>query len=247
MTRAETIRIASPADASLADIVEECAPGSVIELGPGRWPGDVFVTKPLRLVGLRGAVETVLVGSGDGPVVEIEGSRIAVSLEGLTIMGGGGRTGAGISLGGYVEFSLVDCVIAENRAIASGGGFIAAWGRTRVERCVFTGNAAHAGGAMVLTDAAVASLADCRFEGNAATVGAACAVSGQAEARFERCHFTANTCAARSDGPWGGTAIFAAGTERHRSSVVLDHCDLPDEERAVWLAEPWPGQIERVD
>jgi hypothetical protein len=247
VANAETIRIASPADASLADIVEECAPGTVIELGLGRWPGDLFITKPLRLVGLRGAAETVLVGSGRGPVVEVEGERIAVSLAGLTLTGGGGRSGAGVSLGGYVELSLVDCVIADNRATASGGGLIAAWGRIRAERCVFAGNAAHAGGALVLTEAAVAELVGCRFEGNAATVGAACAVSGRADARFVRCRFTANTCATRSDGPWGGTAIFAAGTERHRSSVALDHCDLPDEERAVWLAEPWPGQVERVE
>ncbi|MCU0256182.1 MAG: nitrous oxide reductase family maturation protein NosD [Vicinamibacterales bacterium] len=77
-----------PADAELSTLqprVDAAAPGATIEVGPGTYEGDLYLDRPVRLVG-RGRPR--LVGSGHGSVVRIRAA--GVTLEGLDIDGRGG-------------------------------------------------------------------------------------------------------------------------------------------------------------
>jgi nitrous oxidase accessory protein len=75
--------------------IDAAAPGSTVEVEPGRYVGDLVVDKPLRLVG-RG--RPLLVGSASGSVVRVRAADVTV--EGFDIDGrrGGnlGRDTAGI-------------------------------------------------------------------------------------------------------------------------------------------------------
>ena len=65
--------------------VDAAAPGSVIEVGPGSYAGDLVLDKPLHLVG-RGRPR--LEGSGGGSVVRIRADGVVI--EGFDIDGRGG-------------------------------------------------------------------------------------------------------------------------------------------------------------
>ena len=65
--------------------VDAAAPGSVVEIGPGSYAGDLVLDKPLHLVG-RGRPR--LEGSGGGSVVRIRADGVAI--EGFDIDGRGG-------------------------------------------------------------------------------------------------------------------------------------------------------------
>ncbi len=65
--------------------VDAAAPGSIVEVGPGVYAGDLVLDKPLTLSG-RG--NPTLVGSGEGSVVRVRADDVTV--EGFIIDGGGG-------------------------------------------------------------------------------------------------------------------------------------------------------------
>lgn len=75
--------------------VDAAPPGATVEVGPGRYEGDLFLDRPVRLVG-RG--RPLLVGSGRGSVVRVRAD--GVTIEGLAIDGRGGgdlaRDSAGV-------------------------------------------------------------------------------------------------------------------------------------------------------
>jgi nitrous oxidase accessory protein len=75
--------------------IDAALPGSVVEVEPGEYRGDLVVEKPLRLVG-RG--RPLLVGSGSGSVVRVRAADVTV--EGFDVDGrrGGnlGRDSAGV-------------------------------------------------------------------------------------------------------------------------------------------------------
>jgi nitrous oxidase accessory protein len=75
--------------------IDAASPGATVEIGPGRYQGDLFLGKPVRLVG-RG--RPLLVGSGRGSVVRVRAD--GVTIEGFAIDGRGGgdlaRDSAGV-------------------------------------------------------------------------------------------------------------------------------------------------------
>ena len=90
--------------------VDGASPGSVVEVGPGTYAGDLVIDKPLTLVG-RG--RPLLAGSGKGSVVRVRADR--VTLEGFAIDGRGGgdlsRDTAGVHVAAR-EAVVRDCRIA---------------------------------------------------------------------------------------------------------------------------------------
>ncbi|MBZ5559050.1 MAG: nitrous oxide reductase family maturation protein NosD [Acidobacteriia bacterium] len=93
----------------LQPLVDAAPAGSTLEIPPGRYVGDVFVDKPLRLVG-RG--RPVLVGSTAGSVIRVRAAGVVI--EGLDIdgLGGGdlGRDASGIHIAAH-DAVVRDCRI----------------------------------------------------------------------------------------------------------------------------------------
>lgn len=96
---------------SLQARVDAAAPGARLEVGPGVYTGDLFLDKPLTLVG-KGRPR--LVGSGAGSVVRVRAD--GVTLEGLEIdgLGGGdlGRDSSGIHVAAG-NVTIRDCTIEQ--------------------------------------------------------------------------------------------------------------------------------------
>ncbi len=75
-------RPAARATSPLQAQIDRADPGQTIEIGPGRYLGDLFVDRPLRLVG-RG--HPLLIGSGGGSVIRVRAPD--VTIEGFDIDG----------------------------------------------------------------------------------------------------------------------------------------------------------------
>ncbi|HEX9689069.1 MAG TPA: nitrous oxide reductase family maturation protein NosD [Thermoanaerobaculia bacterium] len=70
---------------ALQSRVDATPPGSTLEVGPGRYFGDLVIDRPIRLVGRE---RPLLVGSGSGSVVRIRADDVAI--EGFDVDGRGG-------------------------------------------------------------------------------------------------------------------------------------------------------------
>ena len=100
----------SPRDASaIQRLVDEAPDGSIVEIPPGRYVGDVIVDRPMHLVGRQ---RPLLVGSGAGSVIRVRASKVTV--EGFDIDGRGGgdlgRDASGIHITGH-DVVVRDCRI----------------------------------------------------------------------------------------------------------------------------------------
>lgn len=73
----------------------------------------------IRAVGGRDA--TVIDAGRSGTVVDITGDGLDVVIEGLTIRGGQGEQGGGISCSGHSELTLFDTAVRDNQAREGGG------------------------------------------------------------------------------------------------------------------------------
>ena len=113
--------------------VDAAAPGAVIEVSAGAYPGDLVVDKPLHLIG-RGRPR--LVGSGTGSVVRVRAD--GVMIEGFDIDGrdGGdlGRDSSGIHVAAR-RVTVRDCRITRSLF----GVYLREADDSRVERCRIEG------------------------------------------------------------------------------------------------------------
>jgi hypothetical protein len=115
--------------------MDHAEPGGEVIVCPGRWEvGTLYVTKSLTLRGEGDAADTVLDGGGLGPVLVVTTSRVDLSLQSLSVEGGLGDWGGGLShiYGGTLDLWQVrfannvatESVISENQA-QFGAGMIA--------------------------------------------------------------------------------------------------------------------------
>ena len=100
-----SVREASP----VQRLVDAAPAGATVEIPPGRYVGDVYVDKPLHLVG-RG--RPVLVGSTAGSVVRIRAAGVVVEGVDIDGLGGGdlGRDSSGIHIAAH-DAVVRDCHI----------------------------------------------------------------------------------------------------------------------------------------
>lgn len=113
--------------------VDAAAPGGAVEVGPGVYPGDLVIDKPLRLIG-RGRPR--LVGSGAGSVVRVRADGVVI--EGFDIDGRGGGDLGRDSSGVHVSARRVtvrDCRITRSLF----GVYLREASGSRVERCRIEG------------------------------------------------------------------------------------------------------------
>jgi len=120
----------APGDLSpLQARVDAAAPGSLVEVEPGEYEGDLVLDKPLRLVG-RGRPR--LLGSGHGSVVRVRAD--GVTLEGFEI---DGRRGGDLSHDSAGVHSAARGTTLRDLAIAESlfGVYLREAGGAVVERC----------------------------------------------------------------------------------------------------------------
>lgn len=126
---------------------------------------------------------TVLTGvfaTGTGNVLTVvTGANITFTattiLDGFTITGGNGGSGAGITLGSSASSPrIANCRLTNNFTAANGGAISVSAGLSSpvIEDCTFENNTAAAGGAFIFagtTSLALPQITRCRFVGNVAT------------------------------------------------------------------------------
>ncbi len=117
--RAERIDVV--AGESIQAAIDGAAEGDEIVLGAGRYQGDIdFLGKAIFIRGV--GHKTVVVGSGEGPVVRFtNGEGNESVLDSIRVTGGRAIQGGGILIRGASPV-VVRCVITRNRASARGSG-----------------------------------------------------------------------------------------------------------------------------
>ncbi|MGB0591552.1 MAG: dockerin type I domain-containing protein [Myxococcota bacterium] len=103
-------------------------------------PGDYFesitLNKALTIRSTDGAEVTTLQGDGSQPVIRVTGNPLSVTLEGLTITGGQGNYGGGVSVitwgSDASAFTLSKSVVIGNEAVSPGPGVRPAGGGVHV-------------------------------------------------------------------------------------------------------------------
>ena len=102
-----------PAAAALSPLqarIDAAAEGSVVEVAPGTYRGDLYIDRPIRLVG-RGRPR--LLGSGTGSVLRVRAA--GTTIEGFDVDGGGGGDLGKDSSGIHVAANDVvirDCLVS---------------------------------------------------------------------------------------------------------------------------------------
>jgi predicted outer membrane repeat protein len=208
---------------SLGAAVEAAQPGDVLELGPGTYREQILIDKPLTLLGVAGASETILEGERRFRPLEVR--DVAITLEGLTFLHGSSDPGGGLRTRNAV-LTVRDCVFAECR---SGD---------------------RAGAVSVLTDGtASAFFENCVFRDNSslgrggAIFAAAGADDQTVSIAFRECRFL------RNDGNAGGVILISAGTDQARIDADFDRCTFEENrgrDGGAIMAEVGTGQAKSV-
>ncbi len=149
---------------------------------------------------------------GSASVIDCEGSKMKILLQGLTISDGNG--GLAINLVQYVSFDIENCIFVDNEVTngISYGGAIKAMGLVdlNIKDSIFRRNSSgNNGGAIYLVVGANANIERCTFIDNQADrYGGAIYVNGMCALNLTNCTFTGNT--AGNGRPGGG--LYVDGT-----------------------------------
>lgn len=190
---------------TIADALAAAGDGDVIGIGEGVYDGGIVVDKDVTLRG-AGRDTTAIRGTSDASVVRVR-SGANVTIEAVTIMGGGGspirsgvRGGGGILNEGGL--SLRDSIVRDNTASGGEGGgvFSASTKRVTIRNAVIRGNQAADGGGIHIGRGDV-EIEDTTIAGNRSTRnGGGILERGGETLRLERCDIVDN----RADQDGGG-------------------------------------------
>ena len=101
------LRVAAGGD--LGRVIETAAPGTTVQLAPGRYAGPLVIDRPITLIGVEGAVVD---GGGEGRVITVAAPGVVVSR--LRVVNSGTSL-ADEDAGIFVTHAGDDAVISENR------------------------------------------------------------------------------------------------------------------------------------
>ena len=177
-------------------LIGHVGPGETIYVHAGTYAEDVDMAGGVKLLG-DGAASTTIVGSGTRAVVACSSMSWGATVSGLTITGGGGADGGGISFYGVGGTSTVsDCDITDNHCSYRGGGIRVDYcDAVLIERCSITANSAgYAGGGVATEDVGGFTLRDTTIAGNECrgNHGGGGALWDGDSVTIERCRFVRN-------------------------------------------------------
>ncbi|MFN8592004.1 MAG: hypothetical protein U0031_11145 [Thermomicrobiales bacterium] len=193
---------------TIAAALQAAKDGDTIAIGEGTYAGGVVVEKKVTLAGVD-RDKTIIQGTSSASVIRI-GGKIAVTIEGVTITGGGGsRTGASTNGGGGIlnegELTLIDSIVRGNTVVGGEGGGIYSESTkpVAIRDSVISGNQAMDGGGIFLRDGDV-EIADTTIANNQSTQrGGGLVYAGGKTLRLERCTVRDN----RADFSAGGLSV----------------------------------------
>ncbi len=206
---------------SLRQVIADAPAGSTVTFSPTVFnvvrtitlASEIQITKSLTING-TGANLLALSGNNVTRVVRVQGNRLNVTLNDLTITRGSVTASIGGGILSNSGLTMNSCVIANNFASTSGGGVHLQPGATGIfTACTFTSNASASGGALFVEGTGndlMLALTNCTISGNTATAtGGALmhtAASGNSLTALTNCTIANNESA---DG--GGIFIRATG------------------------------------
>lgn len=160
---------------TLAEAVANTPPGGVIEVRPGRWAGDLYISTAVEIRGLGHAVDTVIEGVTSAPLILAPGA--SVSLRNLTLDGMGFERGIWLGQNASVDMRDARCVRGSRLGADQWGGCIrvSAGAELYAERVWFEDSEAF-GGAFLDVAGGHATVVDSLFVGGRAEHGAAIVV-----------------------------------------------------------------------
>jgi hypothetical protein len=197
----------------LQKLIRDTPDGGELTLPAGTIHGTLVINKSLTLVG-AGPEHTTLDAAGRGPVIAVDGGD--VTLKGLRITGGKGRSGGGVSVDNGARVQLIECHLVGNAASTGrGGGVNVDKGAVRLSRCHLLENRADEGGAIYVGGDAEGELEGCLLAQNSAERGGAVSVTDGANVLLENCRLDENHAARK------GHHLFAYGSSARRPKILL--------------------------
>ncbi len=139
-------------------------------LCPDTWYLHLEVaTADYAVVGMGGSGSTVLQGDGTAPILQARSGAAVIAVEGLTLSGGWGGDGAGISGGSaVVDLTLDDVVVQDCFSYGDGGGIYLVGGSLAATDLVLDGNDAISSGGGIYLYGGTASFSGLTVTGNTA-------------------------------------------------------------------------------
>ena len=185
---------------SIQAAVDFAPDGAMIRLGQGTFVGPVSCAgKSIAIVG-AGSDSTVVRGFGSRPVFAFDGDdRSTVVLRGISIVGGRGSDGCGVSFAG-VRFDARDLRIAGNQ----GCGAVVRGGSGDFDACTFEGNRSPGSGGGFRNEGGRVQFVGCTFRHNVSTAFGGAVASKGGRVELLACSLEDNST---HSGAWGG-AVF---------------------------------------
>ena len=117
------ITLRDEAYTNLQEALDDANEGDEILLCPGTYPGNFTGSTPVTVRGLEGADATIIDGENNEGTTFIV--RSGTTLNGLTVRGGNGTQGGGITVPDLEgELTLIDCQVRDNRAVEGAGIYV---------------------------------------------------------------------------------------------------------------------------
>ena len=218
----------TPDDAPrLQEILDELPAAAVLCLAPGRYPTRLVLRRSVTLRGQGGAGAVIIDAEGHGSTVKLDAAKLQVTLEQLTITGGGAKGGGGgVSWLKASDLVLRDVILRDNGAPKFGGGGLeASLGSVTLERCRIEDNVAPIGAGILAHTWVKLTLRDSLIAGNRGKSSGGLAIRDGAEVLVERSTVAGNR---------GQYAIDLQGESDHAPTLVVSDSIVAGE------PGPWP-------
>jgi len=204
----------------LQDAIDDAPDGATLLLCAGEWAENLIMSgRELTIVGLEGADETIINGSGAGRALTMDGSE--VTLSGLSLVNGASSTG-GVMVCNNGELTLESSVV--RGGVAEDGGGLALLGCDFVmEGSSIEANVASRYGGGLFSNRSRGEVVDSTIDGNTGLEGGG-AFTYDGEVDFLRTTISANAATSIDEEAWGpgagGGGLWSSGGAVQDSTIV---------------------------